>query len=190
MDAFEAEQLMVAVRGGELDKLGTLFEQYHAHLIGFFRKSGYALPVSEDLAQETFWRVMKYRSSYDSQRSFRAWLFKIARNAMYDESRKSSRRGELIHSAMESGVVQLSVEGRQVSAAIEGEERKLLLQSALSRLPAEKRDLIVMCRFEELPQVEVAEVFGCSVGALKVRLFRALQDLKKEFVEIGGEAAL
>lgn len=181
---------MVAVKGGELDKLGTLFEQYHGYLIGFFRKSGYALAVSEDLAQETFWRVMKYRSSYDARRSFRAWLFKIARNTMYDESRRNSRRGELIQSAKDGDVERFSENEEQVSAVIEGEERKLLLQTALSRLPAEKRDLIVMCRFEELPQVEVAEVFGCSVGALKVRLFRALKDLKKEFVEIGGEAAL
>ncbi len=181
---------MTAAKLGDLDGLAVLFEKYHGPLLGFFRKLGGQSQVSDDLAQETFWRILKYRKSYDPRRSFRAWMYQIARNVMNDHGRKAAKAGRIFDDRLGEEAKGLARSECDVGGEVERSDRAELLRTALARLPMEKREVIVLCRFEELPQAEIAQMLGCSVGALKVRLFRALKDLKNEFLEIGGEATL
>lgn len=187
VEAQEGNNLMMAVRAGDLDGLGTLFSEYHGALIGYFRRMGRSLETSEDLAQETFWRILKYRKSYDKKRPFRAWMYQIARNVMYDEAKRSIRRSQFIEEGKQEETELFARSESNVEAEVERDEQKDLLKQALAKMPEEKRELIVLCRFEEMPYAEIAGIFGCSVGALKVRLFRALQELKEVYLRIGGE---
>lgn len=178
---------MMAVREGDLDELGTLFSEYQGALVGYFRRMGRSQENSEDLAQETFWRILKYRKSYDTRRPFRAWMYQIARNLMYDEAKRSIRRNQFIDDSKQEEAEYSAKSDSNVEAEVEKGEQKQLLREALAKMPEEKRELIVLCRFEEMPYSEIADVFGCSVGALKVRLFRALKELKEIYLRIGGE---
>lgn len=181
---------MAAAKLGDLDGIAILFEKYHQPLLGFFRRLGGQIQLSEDLAQETFWRILKYRKSYDPRRSFRAWMYQIARNVMNDYGRKSAKAGQIFDDRLGEEAESLAHSECDVNQEVERSDRAELLRTALSKLSMEKREVIVLCRFEELPQAEIAQMLGCSVGALKVRLFRALKDLKDVFVEIGGEPAV
>jgi len=178
---------MMAVRNGELDGIGTLFKTYHAPLVGYFRKMCGNAELSEDLAQETFWRILRYRKSYDSRRPFRAWMYQIARNLMYDQAKKQKSTKRVFDDRVEFDAERFAQPDCDIGREVERSESKELLRQALDRMPLEKRELIVMCRFEELPYAEIAPMFDCSVGALKVRLFRALQELKVIFEELGGK---
>ncbi len=58
------------------------------------------------------------------------------------------------------------------------EEEQSMLSMAMERLPEDKREILVLSKYEERKYKEIGEILGCSEGAVKVKVFRALQDLK------------
>ena len=82
------EALMLQVREGASESLGVLFDRYQKPLFNFYSKMTGNRTVSEDLVQEVFLRVLKYRQSYKPGTPFRAWIYQIARNARLDQLRK------------------------------------------------------------------------------------------------------
>src|SRR6185312_3265122 len=78
------EALMSAVREGDLAQLGPLFDRYHVPLFDFLSRMTGNRQVSEDLVQEVFLRVLKYRGTYREGARFGTWIFSIARNVRTD----------------------------------------------------------------------------------------------------------
>ena len=79
---------MQQVREGDVGKLSVLFDQHHKPLLRFFIHLTGNHEASEDLVQEVFFRVLKYRQSFQPGTSFKAWLYQIARNAHIDQAGK------------------------------------------------------------------------------------------------------
>ncbi len=79
---------MQQVRDGDVGKLSLLFDHHHKPLLRFFVHLTSNHEASEDLVQEVFFRVLKYRQSFQPGTSFRAWLYQIARNAHIDQAGK------------------------------------------------------------------------------------------------------
>src|SRR5687767_15879776 len=79
---------MTAVRSGDLAKLGILFERYHLPLFDFLARVTGDRTAAEDLVQDVFVRILKYRATYRDGGSFETWLFRIARNARADHFRR------------------------------------------------------------------------------------------------------
>jgi RNA polymerase sigma factor (sigma-70 family) len=65
-------------------------------------------------------------------------------------------------------------------------ENTRLLQEALNRLPAEKREVLELSRFQDLRYEEIAAILQCEVGTVKVRVYRALKELREKFFELSG----
>src|SRR5690242_5577537 len=82
------ENLMLDVRNGDVAKLGILFDRHHRTLLNFFFRMTGRKTVAEDLAQEVFFRILRYRNTFRDQSCFLAWMFHIARNARVDYLRK------------------------------------------------------------------------------------------------------
>src|SRR5260370_38476633 len=76
---------MRAVRDGEVGKLELLFDRHHASIFRYFQYLTSNRTLSEDLAQEVFFRELKYRHSYQPEGNFRARLYQIAPNANADQ---------------------------------------------------------------------------------------------------------
>src|SRR5438874_1284391 len=89
------EDLMLQVRDGAGEMLGVLFDRYQTPLFNFYSKLTGDRTLSEDLVQEVFLRILKYRQSYRPGTPFRAWIYQIARNARVDHFRKFPRQTEL-----------------------------------------------------------------------------------------------
>jgi RNA polymerase sigma-70 factor (ECF subfamily) len=64
-----------------------------------------------------------------------------------------------------------------------------MLLKALDRLPVEKRDLLLLSRMQGLKHTEIAEVLGCPVTTVRVRVHRALLDLRAAFAAVSREGA-
>lgn len=64
-----------------------------------------------------------------------------------------------------------------------------LLKRAMARLPLEKRELLVLSRYQNLKYEEIAGILGCDIGAVKVRVYRAVRALGQIYFELAGERA-
>jgi len=169
------EDLMLQVRDGAGETLGVLFDRYQTPLFNFYSKLTGDRTLSEDLVQEVFLRILKYRQSYSPGTPFRAWVYQIARNARIDHFRKFPRQ-----TALEPEMLPpvLPTDSAQEQQEVE------LLQRALQQLPEEKREILLLCRFQELKYEEIAALLGCELNTVKTRIHRALQDLRKAFHQL------
>jgi len=82
------ENLMQAVRAGDVSKLGVLFDRHHRALFDFFVRMTSNRGTAEDLVQDVFFRILKYRATFRAESRFKAWMFHIARNARIDHFKK------------------------------------------------------------------------------------------------------
>ncbi len=178
-------ELMEQVRDGRVERLAVLFERYQAMLYNFFLRLTGNRAASEDLVQEVFVRILKYRAGFLSESRFNVWLFQIARNAHVDHLRKQRAAIPLEEQFAEPP----SLEPRPEAAYEAGREAELV-RRALERLPVQKREILVLFRFQDLKLREIAELLGCQVGTVKAQVHRALKDLGRIFLELqGGKAS-
>ncbi len=168
---------MLRVRDGDLDKLGLLFERYKKRLFGFFYNMTHDREQSEDLVQNTFMRIMKYRKSFRAESPFRVWMFQVARNIAYDHFKKNPDRAEDIE--FWSG--RIGDETPTQEEYITKNEEVMLLKKAILRLPAEKREILTLSKVEGVKYKEIGGILGCTEGTVKAKVFRALRALKKEY---------
>ncbi len=181
MEALSDNVLMMKVKDGDLDKMGLLFERYKRPLYGFFYGLNKEQELSEDLVQNTFLRILKYRHLFRGELAgrtgggdFRAWMFHIARNVNIDHHRKHRIKAT---EALENWQERVGHHENQ-SVEIQQNEEHRMLTMAMDRLPADKREVLLLSKFEERKYSEIGEVLGCTEGAVKVKVFRALQELK------------
>jgi RNA polymerase sigma-70 factor (ECF subfamily) len=178
------EQIMQEVRAGNVGKLELLFDRHNRPLFRYFMHLTGNRAVSEDLVQEVFFRILKYRHTYQADTTFRAWLYQIGRNVCMDHVGK--RKGEV---AMPENAGDFSSSEVPVDRQFQNKEETALLHRALAALPREKREVLVMSRFLDLKYDEIASILKCEVGTVKVRVYRALRELGDRFFALGGERA-
>jgi RNA polymerase sigma-70 factor (ECF subfamily) len=169
------EDLMLQVRDGAGEMLGVLFDRYQTPLYNFYSKLTGDRTLSEDLVQEVFLRILKYRQSYRPGTPFRSWIYQIARNARVDHFRKFPHQTALEPEMLPPVLPRDSAQEHQEAQ---------LLQRALMQLPEEKREILLLCRFQELKYQEIAELLGCELATVKTRIHRALLELRKAFHQL------
>ena len=168
------EDLMLQVANGKLEITSILFERYNVRIYNYFNKMMRNKMASEDLTQDVFIKVIKYRTSYKNGK-FAAWIFTIARNIFSSHYQKIKKeRANEIDDDKLADEVQIS-ESKQ-------EELDHLLK-ALSQLKNGERELIVMHRFQEIKYEQIAQIIGSSENAVKVKTHRALKKLKEIYFQ-------
>jgi RNA polymerase sigma factor (sigma-70 family) len=188
VEADSDHELMLAVRAGEIRKLGNLFERHHRPLYGFFVRLTNQPPVSEDLVQIVFYRILKYRHTYRDEGKFSAWIYHLARKVAADHF--SARRGRTARSQAngdDSAMETLPDQNPSPDARAATADDVALLNRALAALSTEQRELLVLARFQQLSHEEIARLFDTTVGAVKVRVHRAFTALRDRFFHLRHE---
>lgn len=175
---------MLAVRDGDIGKLGLLFEKHHRYLFNFFLLLTRNRQASEDMVQDVFYRMLKYRHTYRNDGNFKTWMFSIARNAQKDYLREHSITHETIGNSNDF----VSYEPNPEEQLLQKKE-VMLIQRALDEMPDNKREILVMSRFQDMRYKEIGKVLGCSVGTVKVRVYRALRVLSENYKKLSGEVS-
>ncbi len=170
---------MLKVKAGESHTLGLLYERYKKRLFGFFYQMCKDANLSEDLVQNVFIRVLKYKHTYNEESNFLSWLFRIARNVYYDQFKVNSKNRTTDLDEV-SNVFMVG----NVESDIEKNEKVSLLREAMNQLPAKKKELIVLSKLKELKYKELGEIVGCSEGNARTRVHRALLDLKQIYLTL------
>jgi RNA polymerase sigma-70 factor (ECF subfamily) len=178
----EDEQIMRQVRDGEVGRLEVLFDRHHRALLHYFLHVTGDRATSEDLVQEVFFRVLKYRRSYQTENTFRGWLFQIGRNAYLDHLARRKNEAPWPAEAPEAASRDAAPD-----RLVEDKQEAALLRQALADLAPEKREVLVMSRFLDLKYEEIAAALQCEVGTVKVRVYRALHELGDRFFALRGE---
>ncbi len=183
VDLLTDNAIMLKVKAGEVERLGLLFERHSGPLFNFLWRMTGSREQSEDLVQDVFFRVLKYRHTFRDEAQFSTWLYRIARNAHIDVLRKRKPETTLDEEA-------------QLHRSHDNQERDLLrdqdaglLLKALQSLPADKRELLVLSRIQKLRSKEIAEILSCTAGSVRTRVHRAVADLRFAFEQLAGERA-
>jgi len=176
------EALMLSVRDGDVGQLGVLFERYHGMLFDFFCRMLGNRTAADDLVQDVFFRILKYRRTYRDDSHFTTWMFHIARNARFDHFKKY--RAEVLFP--EEGF-DIPGRGPFPSQQFEKEQETVMLKRAMQKLPDEKRELLILARYQELKYEQIADLLGVDVGTVKVRVHRAVKELREIFLKLSGE---
>jgi len=169
------EELMAAHTRGERGAFDELFRR-HAPRLGAVLARGLHRPEdARDLLQQVFLQVHRHRADFQSDRPFRPWLFTIALNLKRQYLRTKGRRPE---SALDDlTLAGLVHEGQDHNRL----ELRQLLDKALSQLPQEAQEVVLLHWFGGLAMSEIAELVGVSESAVKVRAHRAYRVMRTSF---------
>lgn len=177
-------ELMMRVRGGHTFELGILFERHHERLLTHFTRMTGDRATSEDLVQEVFIRMLRFRESFRGERGgFSSWMHTLAHNVCMDHFRRAARRG---HQALPDQ--EPPAEGPGPHDEAEKGQSVAILRRALLMLPEDKREILLLRRFAFKKFTEIAEILGCPVGTAKVKAHRAIRDLRKIYESLMSEA--
>ncbi len=170
------EQLMAMVKKGKMEALSDLFERHHVKLYNFFLRLTHDGALSEDLVQNVFERIIKYRRSYRGEATFRAWMYQIARNVRSDHYRLNKVK---INDSVKPVSLGLATGTHQ--EVMEKEEEEQELEQAILQLKPEYREVLWLGWFEKMSYAEVGEIMGISVSNVKVRMHRAIKQLRNHY---------
>jgi RNA polymerase sigma-70 factor, ECF subfamily len=168
--------LVELARTGDVDAFGMLYDHYHGSVYRFLFYRTRSGTLAEDLTSETFFRALRNVQSFRWQgKDFGAWLMTIARNLATDHFKAGRTRLELATEDM--GVHDDATEGPE-HAVLAGLTNELLLK-ALTELPSEQKDCLVMRFLQGMSIAETASVLGRSEGAVKQLQLRGVRNLAK-----------
>lgn len=163
--------LMLQVASGDERAFTALVRAHQQSLVNFFARMG-ASSDCEDLVQETFVRLFRYRQQYRPAARFTTFLYHLARNVWADRGRKIVRF-ERFAAAYEN---ELQIAG---NTAPERPRDTADVGAALDRLSPKLREVIVLNIYQGLRYQEVADVLGIPLGTVKSRINLALTALKE-----------
>lgn len=174
-------ELMLQVKEGDFDQMGLIFERHHRAVYGFIFHMIGNREESEDIVQNLFLRMLNYRNGFAGTGSFKTWMYHLARNLLSDYFKKNSKK-PYMYSA--ENFDERITEG--YFADIEKKQDLQTLKLAMENLSIDNRELLMLCRYEELKYHEIADLLGITEGAVKVRVHRALNQLKTCYLKIAN----
>lgn len=173
------DQLVAAVRDGDDEAMGVLFSRHHVAVHALCARLIHDSDVADDVTQEVFLRVWRYARTFRGHSSFRTWLYRLTYNACSDTRARNTRLQEVWAATS-------PLAGSPPEALT---HRHVILDTALRRMPPDQRAVLVLSRFHDLGYEEIGRIIDCSPGAARVRLHRAMKELRQLCFALDGRCA-
>lgn len=168
---------MLAVRAGDLSRLAPLFERHHRQLFEYLARMTGNRSAAEDLVQDVFVRILKYRHTFRETSRFDVWAFRIARNVRADYFQARRIRETALDEAPETANGETGT-----AEAFEADRQAARVRRALLLLREDQRELIVLARYRGMKYEAIADLLGVEVGTVKTRMHRAVNELRHIFL--------
>ena len=173
------EMIMEAVKNGDLKQASLLFERYHKPIYNFLARMTMDRAMAEDLTQNVFLRIIKYRASYREGLRFQSWIYQVARNIFSDHYQKQKNRfSDFVDVEKISEYIPDSEDNKSA------DEQEQLLSRSMEMLSEEQRELLVLTRFQHMKYEDVAIIMNTTVANIKVKVHRAIAKLREHYFQL------
>jgi RNA polymerase sigma-70 factor (ECF subfamily) len=184
----DGSDLMIRFSEGDESAFEQLVQLHEKEILNYFYRLTRQKQAAEDLTQELFLRILRYKKTYKPQSSFKYFIFRLARNLWIDEYRKQKIRPRLVPLDVRSrdkGEQQIGPQAR-LESDDEGLEKKAVLQDRVSKLEKaidmlsdKQKEVVVLCFEGSLKYQEIAEIVQVPLGTVKSRIHSAVLRLKE-----------
>lgn len=167
---------MEKVQAGQVKLVGLLYERHKNNLFGYFFRCSRDRALSEDMVQNVFIKVIKYKSQFKGNGEFSYWLYRIARNTWLDKVKKNDpiyRAAEIDNERFEGSY------SAEATYMMTQNDQKEKLRKALDMISPEKKDAILLSRYQGMDYKTIAEISDCTENAIKSRVMRGILEIKE-----------
>lgn len=173
-DMEHERQLLLRLREGDVKAFEQLYFAYSTSLYRNMLKMVKSTDVAEELLQELFQRIWEKRAGLDVEKSFKSFLFTIARHLVYDFFRQQTKRRDI-----EAYLITVSTElYRHVDEALAYKELETQLSAAIDQLPPQRKHVYTLCKIEGRSYEDASRLLGISVSTISDHIVKATKFLK------------
>ena len=158
---------------GDRQAFEALYRHHHREVHQWILRIVRDPAAADDALVEAFWRAYRSRARFDVNRSFGAWMRRIATNAAIDQLRRRP------------AAIALDEAPEPVARAQPDAELQRHVTAALRSLSPKLRVVAMLALVEERPLAEIADALDVPVGTVKSRLFRATRALRATLARLG-----
>ena len=189
-DRSDFDLLKLYVKKQSMEAFEALVQRHRRQVYNFIYKMVGRAEAAEDIFQETFLRVIKNAHTYTPRAKFTTWCLQIARNLSLDYFKREGLRQHVSIDASPLG------DDRSIAGLLQGTDpesgeilvsRELVeeVRQAVTQLPENQREALVLRMYEDLPYAEIADVLGSPEGTVKYWVHEAVNALAKHLERKG-----
>ncbi|MGV3658598.1 MAG: RNA polymerase sigma factor [Prosthecobacter sp.] len=171
---------MKSLAEGDDQALNRLMDTWSGPLLAYLTRLTGSTATAGDLAQEAFVRVYRHRFDFRAGHRFSTWLFSIATNLARNHVRWQNRHPEVLLSPENLGALPNQTTEETPEKQVVARERAAAVQTAISELPADMREALILSVWHEMSHGEIAQVQDTSEKAVELRVYRARKLLREK----------
>jgi len=180
LDHLTDEDLARGLQQGEKYLFAELVERYEAKILRYARRFLFNFHDAEDAVQEVFIKAYTNIRSFDADRRFSPWLYRIAHNELLNTLRKKIH--EPVPFFDPDTLIPHPIAPEETDHTIKAKELKELMSANLDKLPPKYREPLVLYYFEDLSYQEISDIMQIPASTIGVRINRAKQALRKNLL--------
>lgn len=179
MQQLPDRELITRCQRGDVDAFGEIYSRYERVVYRYAYHMLGNQDDADDIMQDTFVKAYRTLPGFRGDCSLLTWLLKVAGNLCRDRHKMRTRRGEsALLPEIEATLPDLTDFGADPAKLMERKDMHATMYRVLGGLPAAQRELIVLRDVEGMSYQQIADVLGCSVASIKLRLFRARRSFR------------
>lgn len=185
------EEIMRLYQSGDTDAMRHIFQRYKIRILNFCYGLLGNRADAEETAGEVFLALVADKSSYDPTRTFSTWIYTIARYKCISRIRKRKNMVSMWFSSKDDPdgeAWDIPDESNHPQDNLINKEAKRQVRRAISKLPDEQKQAIILRQYHGLSYNQISEVLECSLDKVKILIFRAKEQLSVDlasFIEEG-----
>jgi len=173
--SLEIEQKLVEEAQRNPERFTDLYDKYFEQIYRYVKRRVDGVDVAEDVVSQTFFDAFNYLKRYEFRGlPFSAWLYKIAHNNVLKWYRE---KGKAV--VVDIDEAQAVAHSDDVIVTVKLQENQEYVKKVLEQMSFEDQEILRLKFFEELSNIEIAEVMGLTANNVGVKLYRALQRFKQ-----------
>lgn len=173
----KTEELVTRLKRGDREAFDTIYSIFSLHVYNFVLSILFTKSLAADLTQDVFAKIWEKRRDLKPDLDFEAYIFTIARNLVYKESRRMLTNSAFVSYSMQSAEPCEETTARET----EWKSSSALIDGIIDKMPPVRRRIYIMNKVEMLPAGEIAERLSLSKKTVENQLYRANLFMRRHF---------